>query len=157
MRHHDRLRHVRGRGVSAWRHEGTRARADVTRRSSQSSGWGDAEPGGLAEVVDRCLRPSSPNPPDRSPASRSAADRVETSTTNLDKSQPASLGEVAVRGRRAHGGHGRGEQERGGRFRAGDPAVKAPRKRAGETPVGVFETRPWGGFITVEEGRGLFL
>ena len=32
--------------------------------------------------------------------------------------------------------------------------MKASRKRAGETPVGVFETRPWGGFITVEEGRG---
>jgi len=32
--------------------------------------------------------------------------------------------------------------------------VKVSRKRAGETPVGVFETRPWGGFITVEEGRG---
>jgi mannose-6-phosphate isomerase len=32
--------------------------------------------------------------------------------------------------------------------------VKAPRKRTGETPVGVFETRPWGGFVTVEEGRG---
>ncbi|HEX4994007.1 MAG TPA: phosphomannose isomerase type II C-terminal cupin domain [Methylomirabilota bacterium] len=32
--------------------------------------------------------------------------------------------------------------------------MKAPRKRAGETLVGVFETRPWGGFITVEEGRG---
>lgn len=32
--------------------------------------------------------------------------------------------------------------------------MKVPRKRAGVTPAGVFETRPWGGFITVEEGRG---
>jgi mannose-6-phosphate isomerase len=32
--------------------------------------------------------------------------------------------------------------------------VTAPRKRGGETPKGVFETRPWGGFVTVEEGRG---
>jgi len=32
--------------------------------------------------------------------------------------------------------------------------VKVPRTRAGATPAGVFETRPWGGFITVEEGRG---
>jgi mannose-6-phosphate isomerase-like protein (cupin superfamily) len=32
--------------------------------------------------------------------------------------------------------------------------VSAPRRRRGETPVGVFETRPWGGFQTVEEGRG---
>jgi mannose-6-phosphate isomerase len=32
--------------------------------------------------------------------------------------------------------------------------VTAPRKRGGETPAGVFQTRPWGGFITVEEGRG---
>ena len=32
--------------------------------------------------------------------------------------------------------------------------MSAPRGRRGGTPVGVFETRPWGGFQTVEEGRG---
>ena len=32
--------------------------------------------------------------------------------------------------------------------------MSAPRGRRGSTPVGVFETRPWGGFLTVEEGRG---
>jgi len=32
--------------------------------------------------------------------------------------------------------------------------VTAPRTRGGESRVGVFETRPWGGFITVEEGHG---
>jgi mannose-6-phosphate isomerase len=32
--------------------------------------------------------------------------------------------------------------------------MKIPRRRPDETPVGVFETRPWGGFQTVEEGRG---
>ena len=32
--------------------------------------------------------------------------------------------------------------------------MSAPRARRGSTPVGVFETRPWGGFQTVEEGRG---
>ena len=31
----------------------------------------------------------------------------------------------------------------------------SPRRgRSKDTPVGVFETRPWGGFMTVEEGRG---
>jgi mannose-6-phosphate isomerase-like protein (cupin superfamily) len=32
--------------------------------------------------------------------------------------------------------------------------MSAPRRRRGETPVGVFEIRPWGGFQTIEEGRG---
>ena len=32
--------------------------------------------------------------------------------------------------------------------------MSAPRGRRGGTQVGVFETRPWGGFQTVEEGRG---
>ena len=32
--------------------------------------------------------------------------------------------------------------------------MSVPRRRRSETPVGVFETRPWGGFQTVEEGRG---
>jgi mannose-6-phosphate isomerase-like protein (cupin superfamily) len=32
--------------------------------------------------------------------------------------------------------------------------VKAPRARRGDTPVGTFQTRPWGGFQTLEEGRG---
>lgn len=32
--------------------------------------------------------------------------------------------------------------------------MSAPRRPAGGTPVGVFETRPWGGFQTIEEGRG---
>ena len=32
------------------------------------------------------------------------------------------------------GGHGRGEQERRGRFRAGDPAVRAPAKRGAARP-----------------------
>jgi mannose-6-phosphate isomerase len=31
--------------------------------------------------------------------------------------------------------------------------VSAARSR-GETPLGVFESRPWGGFMTIEEGRG---
>jgi mannose-6-phosphate isomerase len=32
--------------------------------------------------------------------------------------------------------------------------VSAPRGRRDHTPLGVFETRPWGGFQTLEEGRG---
>jgi mannose-6-phosphate isomerase len=32
--------------------------------------------------------------------------------------------------------------------------VKASRARPKDTPVGVFETRPWGGFETLQEGRG---
>ena len=32
--------------------------------------------------------------------------------------------------------------------------MSAARRRRGHTPVGVFETRPWGGFQTIEEGRG---
>ena len=32
--------------------------------------------------------------------------------------------------------------------------MSKPRGHRGETPVGVFETRPWGGFLTLEEGRG---
>jgi len=32
--------------------------------------------------------------------------------------------------------------------------MSALRRRRGETPVGVFEIRPWGGFQTIEEGRG---
>ncbi len=32
--------------------------------------------------------------------------------------------------------------------------MSAPRGRRRDAPVGVFEARPWGGFQTVEEGRG---
>jgi len=32
--------------------------------------------------------------------------------------------------------------------------MSVPRARRGDTPVGVFERRPWGGFLTMEEGRG---
>jgi mannose-6-phosphate isomerase len=32
--------------------------------------------------------------------------------------------------------------------------MSAPSRRPGQTPVGVFEIRPWGGFQTIEEGRG---
>jgi mannose-6-phosphate isomerase len=32
--------------------------------------------------------------------------------------------------------------------------MSVPRARRGDTPVGVFEPRPWGGFLTMEEGRG---
>lgn len=32
--------------------------------------------------------------------------------------------------------------------------MKASRARPKDTPVGVFETRPWGGFETLQEGRG---
>ena len=32
--------------------------------------------------------------------------------------------------------------------------MKAPRARRRATPVGLFEARPWGGFLTLEEGRG---
>ena len=32
--------------------------------------------------------------------------------------------------------------------------MKVPPARAKATPVGVFETRPWGGFETLQEGRG---
>ena len=32
--------------------------------------------------------------------------------------------------------------------------MSVPRARRGDTPAGVFEPRPWGGFLTMEEGRG---
>ena len=32
--------------------------------------------------------------------------------------------------------------------------MSVPRARRGDTPVGVFQPRPWGGFLTMEEGRG---
>ena len=32
--------------------------------------------------------------------------------------------------------------------------MSAPRARPRPGPVGVFEARPWGGFLTLEEGRG---
>ena len=32
--------------------------------------------------------------------------------------------------------------------------MSVPRARRGDTPTGVFEPRPWGGFLTMEEGRG---
>ncbi|HZP38620.1 MAG TPA: phosphomannose isomerase type II C-terminal cupin domain [Methylomirabilota bacterium] len=32
--------------------------------------------------------------------------------------------------------------------------MSARRSASKDTPVGVFESRPWGGFVTIEEGRG---
>ena len=32
--------------------------------------------------------------------------------------------------------------------------MSVQRARPGDPPVGVFEARPWGGFLTMEEGRG---
>ncbi|MGH7317812.1 MAG: phosphomannose isomerase type II C-terminal cupin domain, partial [Candidatus Rokuibacteriota bacterium] len=32
--------------------------------------------------------------------------------------------------------------------------MSARRAGRGESPAGVFETRPWGGFLTIEEGPG---